>query len=60
MTKMLSDVEIKKTAIKDKPFKMGDLDGLFLLVNPNGSKLCESSIGSAERKSLSALVNTQG
>lgn len=39
MTKMLSDVEIKKTAIKDKPFKMGDLDGLFLLVNPNGSKL---------------------
>jgi len=39
MTKMLSDVEIKKAASKDKPFKMGDLDGLFLLVNPNGSKL---------------------
>jgi len=35
----LSDLQIRKAKQKDKPYKMHDSLGLFLLVNPNGSKL---------------------
>ncbi|MDO6482011.1 tyrosine-type recombinase/integrase [Shimia thalassica] len=36
---VLSDAKIRAIKPKAKPFKQADFDGLFLLVNPNGSKL---------------------
>jgi hypothetical protein len=35
----LSDTSIRAAKPKDKPYKMADAGGLFLLVNPTGSKL---------------------
>ena len=35
----LTDIAIKRTKSSDKPFKIYDTLNLFLLVNPNGSKL---------------------
>lgn len=35
----LTVVEIKNAKPKDKPYKMADEKGLYLLINPNGSKL---------------------
>ncbi len=35
----LTDLKIKKAASRDKPYKLSDGGGLFLLVKPNGSKL---------------------
>jgi len=35
----LTDLKIKKAKAKDRPYKMYDSLGLFVLVNPNGSKL---------------------
>lgn len=35
---MLSDTACKNAKPKDKPYKLSDSKGLFLLVNPNGSK----------------------
>lgn len=34
----LSDTKIRSTKPRSKPFKLYDTDGLFLIVNPNGSK----------------------
>lgn len=35
----LSDVKIRKAEIRDKPYKLADGGGLFVLVKPNGSKI---------------------
>ncbi len=35
----LSDVKIRNLKAKDKPYKVSDFEGLFLLVTPAGSKL---------------------
>ena len=35
----LTETAIKKTKPKDKPFKLSDGKGLYLLINPSGSKL---------------------
>lgn len=35
----LSDLQIRKAKQRDKPYKMADALGLFVQVNPNGSKL---------------------
>lgn len=35
----LTDTQIRKVKTREKPFKLADEKGLFLLVNPNGSKL---------------------
>ncbi|MDG1371154.1 MAG: tyrosine-type recombinase/integrase [Paracoccaceae bacterium] len=35
----LSDLQIRKAQIRNKPYKLSDGSGLFLLVKPNGSKL---------------------
>lgn len=35
----LSDVQIRNAKPKDKPYKLGDSGGLYLLVSPGGSKL---------------------
>jgi hypothetical protein len=34
----LTDVAIRKAAPKAKPYKLADGGGLYLLINPNGSK----------------------
>lgn len=34
----LTDVAIRKAAPKTKPYKLADGGGLYLLINPNGSK----------------------
>lgn len=36
---MMSDVEARKAKPKEKPYKLADGRGLYLLVNPNGGKL---------------------
>ena len=35
----LSDLKIRKAKNREKPYKLADGGGLFLLVKPNGSKL---------------------
>ncbi|WP_258180066.1 Arm DNA-binding domain-containing protein [Siccibacter turicensis] len=35
----LTDTAIRKLRPTDKPFKLGDSAGLYLLIKPNGSKL---------------------
>ena len=35
----LTDTSIRKLRSTDKPFKLGDSSGLYLLIKPNGSKL---------------------
>lgn len=35
----LTDIKVRTLKRKDEPFKIGDGEGLFLLVQPNGSKL---------------------
>jgi hypothetical protein len=35
----LTDVAIRNAKPKDRPYKVADSQGLYLLVNPNGSKL---------------------
>lgn len=36
---MLNETKIKSLKPKDKPYKIGDSEGLYLLISPNGSKL---------------------
>lgn len=36
---MLQDIEARKAKPKDKPYKLADERGLYLLVAPNGSRL---------------------
>ena len=36
---VLSDAKIRALKPKEKPYKQADFDGLFLLINPGGSKL---------------------
>nr|VUD23675.1 integrase [Salmonella sp. NCTC 7297] len=35
----LTDTAIRKTKPTEKPFKLADSSGLYLLIKPNGSKL---------------------
>lgn len=35
----LTDIAIRKTKPTEKPFKLADSSGLYLLIKPNGSKL---------------------
>ena len=36
---MLSTTKIENAKAKEKPYKLYDAEGLYVLVNPNGSKL---------------------
>ena len=36
---MLTDIAVRKAQVRDKPYKMFDPNGLFLLVTPAGGKL---------------------
>lgn len=48
----LTVVEIKNAKPKEKPYKMADEKGLYLLINPNGSKLwkCKYRFAGVEKK----------
>jgi hypothetical protein len=35
----LSDAAVRALKPREKPYKVHDRDGLFLLINPNGAKL---------------------
>ena len=51
---MLSDIEARKAKPKDKPYKLTDERGLYLLVNPNGGKLWRMNYRfDAKQKTLS-------
>ena len=34
----LTDIAIRTAKLKDKPYKLSDAGGLYLLIQPNGSK----------------------
>ncbi len=48
----LTDVKIKNAKPKEKPYKLADEKGLYLLINPNGSKLwkCKYRFLNKEKK----------
>lgn len=51
----LSDIEIKTAKPREKPYKLTDGGWLFLLVNPNGSKLWRLSYRFGGKQKLLAL-----
>jgi integrase len=48
----LSDAEIRNAELRDKPFKLYDGNGLFVLVKPNGSKLWQMKFAMAGKAGL--------
>jgi len=36
---MLSDIQVRKAKSQEKPYKLSDERGMYLLVNANGGKL---------------------
>jgi integrase len=51
----LSDTKIRGSKPRAKPFKLYDIDGLFLIVNPNGSKWWRQRYRYAGREQLLSL-----
>lgn len=53
----LTDTQIRKVKSREKPFKLSDGKGLFLLINTNGSKLWRLKYRFVEKeKSLSVGI----
>jgi integrase len=52
---VLSDARIRSLKPTDKPYKRADFDGLYLLVNPNGSKLWRFKYRWQQKEKLLAL-----
>ena len=52
---MLTDLEIKGAELKAKPYKKADSGGLFLIINPNGSKYWRLSYRYAGKQKTLAL-----
>lgn len=48
----LSDLKVKKAKPEDKPYKLSDGHGLFLLVKPNGSKLWQQKYRYLDKERL--------
>ena len=51
----LTDAAVRKSKPEPKPFKMADGGGLFLLVQPNGSKYWRLAYRFAGKQKLLAL-----
>lgn len=51
----LSDIAIKSAKPQEKPYKMSDGEGMFLLVSPNGSKLWRLKYRYNQKEKLLAL-----
>ena len=52
----LNDLTIRNTKPAEKPFKLSDERGLFLLINPSGSKLWRFKYRFAGKEQLLALL----
>jgi hypothetical protein len=52
---MLTDTTCKNAKAKDKPYKLADEKGMFLLVNPNGSKYFRLKYRISGKEKLLAL-----
>jgi len=52
---MLTDTEIRKTKPQEKPFKLADERGLFMLVHPNGGKYWRMDYRFGEKRKTLAL-----
>ena len=48
----LSEFKISKAKKREKPYKLSDGGGLFLLVKPNGSKLWQQKYRFADKERL--------
>jgi len=46
---VLTDTEIREAKPKDRPYKLSDGGGLYLLINPNASKWWRLNSGTEER-----------
>ncbi len=54
ITKPLSDAEIKRSKPKEKAYKLGDGQGLFIVIRPNGTKFFRFDYSlDSKRKSMS-------
>lgn len=51
----LTVVQVKAAKPKEKPYKMADERGLYLLINPNGSKLWKLKYRFAKREKKLSL-----
>lgn len=52
---MLTDAAIRKIKPNDKPFKVADIHGLYLLVQPNGARYWRMDYRHAEKRGTVAL-----
>ncbi|WP_308267461.1 Arm DNA-binding domain-containing protein [Gluconobacter sp. P1D12_c] len=52
---MLTDVQLRRIAPKDKAYKLADAGGLFILVQPNGSRLWRMKYRFAGKEKLLAF-----
>ena len=52
---MLTDAAIRKIKADDKPFKVADMHGLYLLVQPNGARYWRMDYRHAEKRGTVAL-----
>ncbi|WP_347709397.1 Arm DNA-binding domain-containing protein [Acetobacter sp. AN02] len=52
---MLTDVQLRRLAPKDKAYKLADAGGLFILVQPNGSRLWRMKYRFGGKEKLLAL-----
>jgi hypothetical protein len=56
---MLTDVRLKAARPRQRPYKLTDGHGLYLLINPNGSRLWRFKYRFAGKKKLGAFGRYQ-
>ena len=54
----LTDVKVKTAKPKEKPYKLTDGGGMYLLINANGSKYCRMKYRFAGKKRCCLLAST--
>lgn len=52
---MLTDAAIRRITLRDKPFKVTDMHGLYLLVNPNGARYWRMNFSHAGKRGTLSL-----
>lgn len=52
---MLTEAAIRRITVRDKPFKVADMHGLYLLVNPNGQRYWRWNFQHAGKRGTIAL-----
>ena len=53
--KILTELTVKKAAVKAKPYKLADSGGLYLLINPNGSRYWRLKYRISQKEKVLAL-----